>query len=248
MKWWLISILMLCGTSALPAQTAGDGTAAAPADTVAVSLSDTVASALPAVAAKPDSAAAERAAYYERYTMRYRRLWSRLVPRQSVVQFAGSVGIMSFGLGWHYGRRDSWETEVLVGWVPRYDSQQTKTTLTLKERFVPWHLAVSSRWVVEPLTAGMFFNTIFGEDFWAHQPSRYPKKYYGFPTKVRTHVFVGQRLRYRIPSRHRIWNKSISAYYELSTCDLYVVSAIPNRNVRLGDILSLAVGLRMEIF
>lgn len=192
--------------------------------------------------------ARERAAYYERYTMRYRKLWSRLVPRQSVVQFAGSIGIVSFGLGWHYGKGDSWETEILLGGVPKYESDRAKVTLTLKERFVPWHLPVSSRWTVEPLTAGIFFNTIFGEDFWARQPSRYPKKYYGFPTKVRTHVFVGQRLRYRIPARHRLWNKSVSVYYELSTCDLYVASAIPNRNVRLGDIVSLAVGLRMEIF
>ncbi len=34
----------------------------------------------------------------------------------------------------------------------------------------------------------------------------------------------------------------------LSTSDLKLVSAIPNRQVTLGDILSLAVGLRLEIF
>ena len=74
------------------------------------------------------------------------------------------------------------------------------------------------------------------------------KGYYGFNTKLRYNVFIGQRLRYNIPRRHRNFSKSISLYYELSTCDLYVVSSVPNRHVGFTDILSLALGLRMELF
>lgn len=61
-------------------------------------------------------------------------------------------------------------------------------------------------------------------------------------------MFLGQRLRYNIPTRNRLYNKSVTLYYELSTCDLYLVSAIPNSNVRLSDILSLCFGVRMEMF
>ncbi len=159
-----------------------------------------------------------------------------------------SVGLLSAGVGWHYGPRDQWETEFLVGFLPRYERERVSATFTLKQRFRPWVIPVSSRWEIDPLTTGLFFNTISGENFWSREPSRYPKRYYGFSTKIRTHVFLGQRLRYNIPTRNRLYNKSVTLYYELSTCDLYLVSAIPNSNVRLSDILSLCFGVRMEMF
>lgn len=205
-----------------------------------------------AAACPPDSAATDSTAhapsFYERNTARRINFWQRMVPNQGCVHLYGSVGLVSLGTGWHYGRKDQWETEVLLGFVPKYESNQTKATLTLKQRFVPWLLPLSSRWGVEPLTTGIFFNTIFGENFWARQPSRYPKNYYGFAPKLRINIFIGQRLRYNIPRRNRLLWKSISLYYELSTCDLYLISALPNRRVTLGDILSLAIGLRLEVF
>ena len=125
------------------------------------------------------------------------------------MQYAGSIGVVAFGTGWHYGRRDNWETELLLGFVPKYNSDKAKVTLTLRQRYVPWHLPVGRDWHVEPLTAGLFFSSIFGENFWASEPSRYPKRYYGFSTKIRTHVFLGQRLKYTIPDRYRLHNKSV---------------------------------------
>lgn len=197
-----------------------------------------------------DSLSAPAASPYERHVRRMRRDWSRLAPNQFTMQFAGSIGAFSVGLGWHYGRRDQWESEVLYGLVPHRCGGGIYQTFTLKQRFVPWRLSLfgSHRWAVEPLTTGLFANTIFGEGFWRREPSKYTKGYYGFNTKLRYNIFVGQRVRFNIPRRHRKFNKSISAYYELSTCDLYLVSALPNRRVTLGNILSLALGLRMEIF
>lgn len=185
---------------------------------------------------------------YERHTCKYRDFWYKLVPNQVTAQFAGSIGVASVGVGWHYGKHKNWETDLLLGFVPKYHSEETKVTFTVKERYVPWHLNVSKRWVIEPLTTGIFLNSIFGEDFWTREPSRYPARYYGFPTRVRANIFLGQRLTYRIPSKKRHFFRSISAYYELSSCDMYIISAIPNKNIKLGDILSLAAGLRLSIF
>ena len=198
MKWWIINAL--CWLAALPA-------CAAPA---ADSLRGDTAQRSPT--------------FYERRTQHLRSSWARMVPNMGSIHFYGGVGLVSLGTGWHYGRKDQWETEVLLGFVPKYESDHNKATLTLKQRFVPWRIGLSSRWAVEPLTAGCFVNTIFGEDFWARQPSRYPKNYYGFIPKLRASIFIGQRLRYNIPSRNRIFWKSIS------------------------DILTLAFGLRLEIF
>lgn len=246
MKRYLISLLLAASvaTTAFSQEIATDSTAAGAADSLTT---------VPTVA---DSLSADTAAtpaklsFYERRTARMRRNWDHLVPSLATVQFAGSIGMFSVGMGWHYGRRDRWETELLVGWMPHDNGSSYHYTLTLKERYVPWRLALSShrRWEVEPLTAGAFVNMIFGEGFWRHAPSKYTKGYYGFNTKLRYNIFLGQRIRYNIPQRRRLLHKSISLYYELSTCDLYLVSAIPNKRVRLGDILSLAIGTRLELF
>ncbi len=184
---------------------------------------------------------------YERNRERAMRGWSRLIPNQEVVQYAGSIGLLNVGFGWHYGRGEHWETELLFGFVPRYHAESFRFTFTAKQRYVPWHCPISRRWVVEPLTAGLFFNTISGDDFWDKQPDRYPKNYYGFSTKIRTHIFLGQRLRYNIPRRKRRRHQAVTLYYELSTCDLYLVSKITNRTYPWSETLSLALGLRFEL-
>ena len=194
-----------------------------------------------------DSLADDPNARYLRNRERIAEQWLALLPNQTVLQYAGSIGLLNFGIGWHYGRGEHWETELLFGFVPRYHSDKTHFSFTAKQRYVPWHNELSSRWTLEPLTAGIFFNTISGDDFWANQPDRYPKKYYGFSTKVRTHIFLGQRLRYNIPRRQRRRHQAVSLYYELSTCDLYLVSKITNRTYPWSETLSLALGLRFEL-
>lgn len=195
--------------------------------------------------ARPDSAA--KKSFYERHRERTLRGWANLIPTQFTLQYAGSIGLLNLGIGWHYGRHDNWETELLVGFVPRYHSGEAHTTFTIKERYVPWHCRISSRWTIMPLTTGIFFNTISGDDFWKKQPEKYPKKYYGFSTKVRTHIFLGQRFRYQIPRRKRLIHQAISAYYEISTCDLYIVSKATNKEYPWSQTLSLAFGLTFEL-
>lgn len=187
-------------------------------------------------------------AFYERQLQRRKNRWSRLIPNQSCIHYGGSIGLLNFGIGWHYGRGDHWETELLFGFIPRFNSDEANFTFTIKEHYVPWHCQIGrSRWTIEPLTAGLFFNTIAGEDFWSRLPDKYPKQYYGFSTKIRAHIFLGQRVRFRIPSRNRLFHQAISAYYELSTCDLYLISKFHNKEYPVKDMLSLSFGLRWEM-
>lgn len=185
---------------------------------------------------------------YERSTIQYKNFFHKLIPNQFTVQFAGGNGIVSYGIGWHYGRKQQWETELLFGHVPQYHSNEAKMTFTAKQRFTPWLLQLGSRWKWHPLTTGVYFNSLFGEDFWARQPSRYPSKYYGFATKVRMNVFLGGRMYYRFAKRDRKYFQGAAFYYELSTNELYVASALTNRRVRMGDILSLAFGVTLDVF
>lgn len=188
-----------------------------------------------------------RLSRYEKNKQRAMNRWKRLIPTQASLQYAGSIGLMSVGWGWHYGKGQHWETDMLIGIVPRYHTEKFHTTFTIKQRYIPWHCILSHRWCIEPLTAGVFFNTISGDDFWRSLPDKYPKHYYGFSTKVRANIYVGQRFRFNIPRSKRLAHQAVSFYYELSSCDLYIVSKATNKEYPWRETLSLALGLRWEM-
>lgn len=201
-----------------------------------------------AATAVADSLSADSApSAYDRRVARYRRGFSRFIPTHSALQYAGNIGVLSAGVGWDYHRR-RWMTEFLVGYVPSYESRNGKIVLTLKQIYNPFTLPVLPRLDLQPLQCGLFLDYVGGEEFWTHEPRRYPKHYYGFSTGIRLNVLLGGQLSYSIPSHRRIWFDKVSLYYEFSTCDLYVVSKWGNRNLSLWDITCLGAGLRMSFF
>ena len=185
---------------------------------------------------------------YDKRIHRYRGHWEKLIPTHTKVQFAGNMGLLSFGTGWDYGKKNQWETDVFLGFIPKYDSKRTKVTMTLKQNYMPWSLNLGRGFSTEPLTCGIYFNTVFGNEFWVHEPDPYPKGYYGFSSKIRSHIFLGQRLTYDIDPQRRYTAKSITFFYELSTCDLYLISAATNSYLRPRDYLSLSFGLKLQLF
>lgn len=185
---------------------------------------------------------------YEKKVERYQRNWDALIPTQFIIQNAGNMGILSMGIGWDYGKRDQWETHVLFGLIPKHASTRAKATMTVKETFIPWLIALKKDWSVEPLATGVYLNTVFGHEFWGHQPSRYPDSYYDFlSTKVRVNVFAGQRLTWIVPVKKRKSAKSITAFYELSTSDLYLRAMVVDHYVKLTDIVGLSLGLKFYL-
>lgn len=199
---------------------------------------------------KPDTVVTGRVRHsrYDRRVHRYRKRWEALIPTHTKIQFAGNMGLLSLGTGWDYGKRNQWETDVFLGVLPKYQSDCTKLTFTLKQNYIPWSLQIKeSRFSAEPLTCGMYFNTVFGDEFWVNEPDRYPKGYYGFSSKVRIHAFLGQRITYDIDPRRRFTAKAITLFYEISTCDLYIVSAFTNKYLKPKDHLSLSFGVKLQL-
>ena len=184
---------------------------------------------------------------YDRRVHRYRSRWEALIPTHTKLQFAGNMGLLSLGTGWDYGKRNQWETDVFFGILPEYQSKRTKLTFTLKQNYMPWSIDLGKQFSVEPLSCGMYFNTVFGDEFWVNEPERYPKGYYGFSSKVRIHVFLGQRVTFDIDPQRRFMAKAVTFFYELSTCDLYIVSAFTNKYLKPKDYLSLSFGLKSQL-
>ena len=200
------------------------------------------------VVAKADDSLQVDQTKYDRRVERYQRFWNSLIPSQVVGQNAGNMGYLSLGVGWDYGKRDQWETQLMMGFVPKRSTEPLKVTLTLKENFIPWRCEMGQGWDVAPLTCGMYMNALFGEEFWNHQPSRYPNNYYWFSTRFRFNAFVGQRLTKDIDFTKRRFVKSMSVFYEVSSCDIYIIELFSNKHVHLIDVLGLSIGLKFQLF
>ena len=46
---------------------------------------------------------------------KYKKGWESLIPRYEKIQYAGSMGLISLGVGWDYGRKKQWETDLFLG-------------------------------------------------------------------------------------------------------------------------------------
>ena len=155
MKWFIIECIVgFLVFSPLSAQKS-DFSVALPCDTAQISASS------------EGSAESDiRLSRYDRRVHRYRKRWQNLIPTHTKVQFAGNMGLLSLGTGWDYGKHDQWETDIFLGILPKYDSRCTKLTFTVKQNYIPWNLDLGRRFFLDPLTCGMYLNTVFGEDFW----------------------------------------------------------------------------------
>lgn len=188
--------------------------------------------------------------YYEYRVNAYNRFWRGLIPNQTRFQYAGNVGMFNLGLGWHYGgpERHRWETDFMFGFILKHNNPKNYLTFTLRQSYVPFRIPLFWHFSYEPLATGLMLNFISGEEFWVREPSKYPHRYYGFPTAVRTHVFTGQRIRWEIPKAKRKYVKAISFCYDVSACDLDIASYATNRFVPLRDVLSLSLSIKVEAF
>jgi len=185
---------------------------------------------------------------YEKHLNRSKEFWNELMPAYSKIHFFGGMGTFSIGFGWDYGKRDQWETDVYIGLVPRFSDKKAKATFTIKQNLYPWKIKLSRFFIFEPLSCSIYFNTIFGDQFWTKDPDRYPKGYYQVPTRIRTHLAIGQRISYDFCKKDRLFWKSISFYYEITSCDFYIISAVQNSYLKPSDYLNLAFGVKLQFF
>ncbi len=182
---------------------------------------------------------------HEQMIERYKRGWNKLIPRYNKIQFAGSMGLLSLGVGWDYGKKKQWETDLFLGYLPKFAGKEGHMTITLKENYIPWKINLpKNRWVLEPFTASLYINKIWGDEFWTKEPDKYPTKYYNVATNLRFNLAFGQRIQFNFKpfglSRH------IDFFYEFGTNDLYIISYFTNKYLHLGDIFNLSLGLKFQ--
>lgn len=183
---------------------------------------------------------------YDKRVHYYRKSWGSMIPTHSLIQMYGNMGLFSLGIGWDYGKHRQWETELLVGYIPKYDSRVGKVTMTLKQNYIPWSRAIGKNWNFEPLECGIYLNTVFGHDFWTKQPTKYESGYYPFSTRVRPNIFLGERFTKDIPSNKRKRIRSFTLFYEMSTNDIYFMRFYRNGNAGFWDVFGLSFGIKVQ--
>lgn len=173
--------------------------------------------------------------------------WERIIPTHVKVQYAGGMGFMSAGVGWDYGRKCRWETDVMAGFLPKAYSDRTHATFTMRQNYIPWSIGLSDRIALEPLTCGVYLNIISGEDYWVREPEKYPNEiYYGFTSRLRTYLYVGQRVTYLLNGDSAV--RGITLYYELAANDLDIIAKCGNRSLALSDMFYFSFGVKLQFF
>ena len=185
---------------------------------------------------------------YDYRVEQYRSGWNSLVPRYVKLQTGGLMGTVSVGTGWNYGR-EHWETDLILGLIPKYSDDHARFSFTIKQNYYPWKISLgNSSFSFEPLSSSLLVNVIMDRDYRVSQFDKYPNGYYWFSTRMRLNVGLGQRWTFHIPESKRKFHRSFSFYYEFSTCDMYVTSAVTNRYITFWDILRLSLGVKFQIF
>lgn len=168
--------------------------------------------------------------------------WERIKPKTFNYQFAGGMGVSALGIGWQYGKRDQASTDLMIGFLPKKFSERFRLTFTLKETYTTWSIRFCDAVSFEPFYCGLYITTITGGDFWGREPDRYPNKYYNFATRLRVTAFIGESITF-----YTKWKQfpNITAFYELSTTDLGLVSSVTNSCLRPRDYMRLSFGLKV---
>lgn len=163
------------------------------------------------------------------------------------VQVGGGMGTVAVGGGYRLARQQL-EPEVLVGFVPRrLAGGRALGIITLKTTYIPFSPRLGPHLRVSPLAVGGMVNYTLGRRFFLTSQStgRYPTKgYYWWSTAVRVGAFAGSRLTYVGAAKEGF--RRTSAYAELGTNDLYLVSLLSNKTLSPAEILTLGLGAKIS--
>lgn len=173
--------------------------------------------------------------------------WERIIPTHAKMQFAGGMGVLSAGCGWDYGKKCRWETDLLMGYLPKRYSDAFHFTFTLKQNYIPWQIRLHDRFSIEPLSGSLYLNYISGEEFWVSEPDRYGGAYYRFATRLRLHLSVGQRITWHLRNSSSTL-RHVTLYYELHAHELDIAARFSNKSLALSDIVHFSFGVKLQLF
>jgi hypothetical protein len=165
------------------------------------------------------------------------------IPDHARLQFAGNIGFLSVGLGYNFGK--SYELTVMYGIQNEFfgNSKETVKTLALKNTFNLYNSFHIYKNISFIPTAGLSINWGFTNNTFRKLPKHYPNKYY-FQNRVHFAPFIGGKIRYDFGKTDKSeFTKHVELYVEAGSLDAYILEWVRTDYVKIGDIMSLAVGI-----
>jgi hypothetical protein len=170
------------------------------------------------------------------------RHWTH--PDYLQLQYAGSVGYISGGLGYDIFKERG-RMSVHFGHVPA-SKGGSLNIFSGKLMYVPAVYPVSERIAINPFDFGVMISYHLGSDFRSRWPDhRYPENYYWWQTSFRFHLNAQPSVTVRI--RDHTTFKTLTGYLDINSNELYLVSFFQNlRSIPAYKILKLGVGVRLH--
>ena len=166
---------------------------------------------------------------------------SQLLPEHFTAQFAGSIGLFAAGAGYTSANK-SWESDLLLGYVPESIAGVSIWTAALKGYWLPLQLQVSDKVAFSPLSSGLMLTYTFGDNYFIRNPDRYPKGYYTFSTAMHLYLQLGNQWYF---SPHPNKKRQFRFYYEVNSSAEEIISFIQNpKALSPLDIFHLSLGIR----
>jgi hypothetical protein len=172
-----------------------------------------------------------------------------LVPKDIVIQHAGSIGFMSAGIGYPVFKNKRGSLDFNYGYVPEKRGG-TLHILSGKFAYRPWKFKIKEGINFYPVNPGVFVTYHFGKQFdFYWDKDTYEEGYYWWSTALRPHISISTELELdalKIFKTSKI--KGIRLYSEVNTNELYLASYYKNAGtVSLADIFKLGIGLRIHL-
>jgi hypothetical protein len=171
-----------------------------------------------------------------------------LVPDEALVQYAGSIGYFSGGIGYELFGNKKGNLDLLYGFVPGSKGGVLHIT-TAKFSYKPWSIKVKDWGKIYPFNPGLFATYTFHKDLSFKFPSgQYAHDYYYWSEALRPHLSFSSEIELNANQILRTTGiRAIGLYIEANTNDYYLVNYLQNTSaLKIDDIFQLGIGARLK--
>lgn len=172
-----------------------------------------------------------------------KNLLERLKPDEVNLQYAGSIGFLSAGAGYHFFKEKT-ALSFHIGYVPESLGGEL-TILAVKFEYKPYTIRLSDRFIIHPFNPVIFPSYTLGKNFdFKFEKPKYREGYYFWSSALRLHLGASSEVKMFTNLTSKI--KAISLYAEANTNDLYAISWFQNRtSTPFYEIFKLGYGVKM---
>ncbi len=173
-------------------------------------------------------------------------LLKSLIPQQAQIQYGGSIGFVSTGIGYSLWQEKG-NLSIHAGFVPEKQGGAF-SILALKLAYQPFQFNLGKSFEIKPFNPVIFPSYTLGSNFsYRFSTNQYRPNYYFWSTALRLHMGASSEIKfyYKPKSFTQPKPNAISLYAEVNTNDLYAISWFINRKVApFSQIFRLGFGLK----